>query len=84
MLGGEESLLQADYYLPPPQHRPHTVTREVRFTMYLVSLCNFSMPFGKLFPEKFARFFSVLAQNIALVVITATTATDKFGGEAAL
>lgn len=52
--------------------------------MLLVVLCNFRVPFGKLFLEKFAKFFSVLAYNIASVVTTATTATRKFVGEAAL
>ena len=84
MLGGEESLLDTDYYLPPPQHRPHTMTREVRFTMLLLSLCNFSVPFGKYLLKKFAKFFSVLARNTVKVVITAATATPKFVGEVAL
>lgn len=52
--------------------------------MFVLTLCNFSVPFGKLFLKKFAKFFSVLAQNIALVVITAATATPKFGEEAGL
>jgi len=52
--------------------------------MLSLVLCNFLMQFGKLFFEKFANFFSVLAQNIALVVITAATATPKFVGEAGL
>ncbi len=52
--------------------------------MLSLVLCNFRVPFGKLFPEKFAKFFSALAQNIVKAVITATIATPKFGGEAAL
>jgi len=52
--------------------------------MLSLVLCNFLMQFGKLFFEKFANFFSVLAHNVVNVVITATTATPKFVGEAAL
>ncbi len=49
--------------------------------MFILTLCNFRVPFGKLFLKKFAKFFRELAQNMANVTITAT---DKFGGEVAL
>lgn len=52
--------------------------------MSLVSLCNFSVQFGKYLFEKFAKFFSVSVRNIVSVAITATTAIYKIGGEAAL
>ena len=52
--------------------------------MLSLVLCNFLVQFGKLFLKKFAKFFSVLAHNIVKVVITATTATLNFAGEAAL
>ena len=52
--------------------------------MLIVVLCNFSVRFGKYLFKKFAKTFNALVQNLALVVITATTATRKFIGEAAL
>lgn len=52
--------------------------------MLVLVLCNFRLHFGKLFFDKFAKFFSVSVRNIVSVAITATTATYKFGGEAAL
>lgn len=52
--------------------------------MLLVVLCNFLMQFGKLFFEKFAKFFSILARILVITVVIATTAALKFPGEVAL